>query len=158
MKYDEILAMVMDGSMGYLPPDGINYSLLVKKLYNEKPCDCIFFYKVCEGMARGPYRMLLIDSTEKVILENIDDLSAYFCTDIFGEYELERRDLEHVLQLEADYQVAYDAVSDWVFQEQTDVFQREVMAELLQLLQETSGAMYGMYRLVAPEFIRWLEG
>ncbi len=157
MKYDEILALLMDGQMGYLPNDGANYSLLIKKQYNGNPCECIFFYGIRKGKAKGPWRVILFDSMQQIILENITNMSDFFHADICFERELEMRNMEDVLKSMADYKAAYDAVSCFAFQEQLTVSQKEMVRRLYLLLKENAGNMYDVYQSIAPEFIEWMS-
>ena len=157
MKYDEILALLMDGQMGYLPNDGISYSLLIKKLHNGNPCECIFFYGVNKGKAKGPWRVILFDCMHRTILENITNLSHSFHIEEPFECDLEVRNIEEAIKLMADYKVTYDAVSCFAFQEQLDAVQKELVGKLSLLLRENAGNMYGIYQLIAPEFIEWMD-
>lgn len=156
MSYDEVLALLMDGQMGYLPNDGSNYSLLVKKIYNGKPCECIFFYGISKGIAKGPWRIILFDCKQQVILENITDFSSFFHRDISFECELEMRDLEETLKIMADYKMAYDIVSCFAFQRQLDDSQKEMVKKIHALFKENVANMYDVYQQIAPEFIEWM--
>lgn len=156
MNYDEILALLMDGQMGYLPNDGSNYSLLIKKIYNGNPCECIFFYGVSKGRAKGPWRIILFDSKKQVILENITDISSFFQKEISFERELEVRGIEETLKIMADYKMAYDAVSYFVFQRHLDPLQKGMVERLYVLFKKNVANMYDIYQQIAPEFIEWM--
>lgn len=156
MNYDDILALLMDGQMGYLPNDGSNYSLLMKKIYNGNSCECIFFYGMNKGRAKGPWRIILFDTKQRVILENITDISSFFHREISFERELEMRVLEKTLKIMADYKMAYDAVSYYAFQRQLDASQKEMVKKLYVLFKENVANMYDIYQQIAPEFIEWM--
>lgn len=157
MNYDEMIALLMGGQMGYLPNDGSNYSLLMKKMYNGGPCECVFFYGISKGRAKGPWRIILFDSKRRVILENITDISRFFHREIWFECELEMKDIEEKLKIMADYKMAYDAVSYFAFQKQLDASQKGMVKNLYALFKENVANMFEVYQQIAPEFIEWMK-
>ncbi len=157
MNYDEKLDLLLGGEMGFLPNDGVTYSLMIKKIYQGRPCECIFFYGISQGRASGPWRIILFDCESRMILENITDNRGFFQTELHFECELEKKDLGMMLALMTEYKKAFDAVSGFAFQKQPDTSQKEIVGRLYELLKEITGNMYQTYQSIAPEFIEWME-
>lgn len=157
MNYDEKLALLLGGEMGYLPNDGVTYSLMTKKIYQDRSCECIFFYGISQGRASGPWRIILFDCESRTILANITDVRGFLQNDPCFECELEKTDMGMMLTLMTEYKKAFDAVSGFAFWKQPDSSQKEVVGRLYELLKKITGNMYQAYQSVAPEFIGWME-
>lgn len=157
MNYDEKLALILDGEMGFLPNDGAAYSLMTKKIYQDRPCECIFFYGISQGRARGPWQILLFDCESRTILENITDVAEFFQDELRFECELKKTDMGTMLGLMSEYKKTFDEVSGFVFLKQLDSSQKEIVGRLYELLKKITGNMYQAYQSVAPEFIGWIE-
>ena len=157
MNYDEKLDLLLGGEMGFLPNDGVTYSLMTKKMYQDRPCECIFFYGISQGRASGPWRIILFDCESRTILEYITDFRGFFQKELYFECELEKTDMGMMLALMTEYKKAFDAVSSFAFRKQPDSSQKEIVGRLYELLKKITGNMYQAYQSVAPEFIGWME-